>query len=133
MDNSPYTMDEKQKHALGILARQVVEKINQNTKGEEISNIQARIFQNSILESERFFVMTADTKGIIKTFNKGAEKILGYSAAEIVDKVNIGLFIGEEGIKAKAEALSKEFNCKIEEDGFAVAVERARRGLIDEN
>lgn len=45
--------------------------------------------QRTILDSARQFIVTTDQKGIITTFNKGAETLLGYQADELVNKVSI--------------------------------------------
>ncbi|MCL5800976.1 MAG: PAS domain S-box protein, partial [Gammaproteobacteria bacterium] len=44
--------------------------------------------QNAILNSANFSIIATDEKGIIQLFNVGAERMLGYMAAEVVNKIN---------------------------------------------
>ena len=41
--------------------------------------------QNAILTSANFSIIATDEKGIIQLFNVGAERMLGYRAAEVVE------------------------------------------------
>ena len=43
--------------------------------------------QNAILTSANFSIIATDEKGIIQLFNVGAERMLGYPAAEVVNKI----------------------------------------------
>jgi PAS domain S-box-containing protein len=44
--------------------------------------------QQSILSSLRFPIIATDEKGIIQLFNVGAERMLGYTAAEVVNRIS---------------------------------------------
>src|SRR5258708_40119959 len=44
--------------------------------------------QSAIFNSANFSIIATDEKGIIQLFNIGAERMLGYSAAEVVNKIN---------------------------------------------
>ena len=47
----------------------------------------AGALQNAILTSARFSIIATDEKGIIQLFNVGAERMLGYTAAEVMNKI----------------------------------------------
>ncbi len=44
--------------------------------------------QDAILNSANFSIIATDEKGVIQLFNIGAERMLGYTAAEVVNKIN---------------------------------------------
>ena len=46
---------------------------------------EGRALQNAILTSANFSIIATDEKGIIQLFNVGAERMLGYAAAEVVE------------------------------------------------
>jgi PAS domain S-box-containing protein len=50
--------------------------------------LQTGALQKAILNSANFSIIATDAKGIIQLFNVGAERMLGYSAAEVVNKIN---------------------------------------------
>ena len=43
--------------------------------------------QNAIFNSANFSSIATDEKGVIQLFNVGAERMLGYTADEVVDKI----------------------------------------------
>lgn len=43
--------------------------------------------QNAIFNSANFSSIATDEKGVIQLFNVGAERMLGYAAAEVVNKI----------------------------------------------
>ena len=49
--------------------------------------LKAGALQKAILNSANFSIIATDEKGIIQIFNVGAERMLGYAAAEVVDKI----------------------------------------------
>ncbi len=77
-------------------------------KRKETTNI-----QNAILNGTDYAIIYTDLKGIIKSFNKGAEKMLGYAAEEVIDHFTGSLFHDKDEIINKAEELSKEFGYEV--------------------
>lgn len=71
-------------------------------------------------------VIATDINGIITYYSAGAEKLLGYKAEEVVDKVTPAIIHVREEVEARGIELSKEFGKQIE--GFDVFVEHAREG-----
>lgn len=76
--------------------------------------------------STQVSIIATDAKGTITRFNKGAEKMLGYSVDEVVGKHTPQLFHLDEELDEKAEKLSEELGRKIQ--GFDVFIEEAKQG-----
>jgi PAS domain S-box-containing protein len=70
-------------------------------------------------------VIATDIVGTITLFNAGSERMLGYSAAEIVGKQTPEILHDAREIETQARALSAEFGTSI--GGFSALVERVRR------
>ena len=86
--------------------------------------------QNAILTSANFSIIATDEKGIIQLFNVGAERMLGYTAAEVVNKLNPSDIHDPEEVRARAEALSLELATTIT-PGFEALAFKASRGIED--
>jgi PAS domain S-box-containing protein len=86
--------------------------------------------QNAILTSANFSIIATDEKGIIQLFNVGAERMLGYTAAEVVNKLNPSDIHDPEEVRARAEALSLELATPIT-PGFQALAFKASRGIED--
>ncbi|OKH39649.1 hypothetical protein NIES2119_05095 [[Phormidium ambiguum] IAM M-71] len=97
----------------------------------EAKLIETTQLQQAILDSAHYTIISTDTNGIIKTINAAAQKMLGYSSAELVDKVTPAIFHDIEEIKQRAIELSSELGKSIS-PGFEVFVAKARLGIIDE-
>jgi len=69
--------------------------------------------REAIFDAAGVAIISTDEHRIIKTFNKGAERLLGYSAAEVIDKFMPVKFHLESEIKARAKALAQEFGADI--------------------
>ncbi|MFZ6778764.1 response regulator [Undibacterium sp. Ji83W] len=82
----------------------------------------------SVIEAaSEFAIIATDMDGTITLFSKGAERMLGYQASELVDqKTPIIYHLHEEVITRGAE-LSAELGYTVQ--GFEVFVAKARRGL----
>ena len=86
--------------------------------------------QNAILTSPKFSIIATDEKGIIQLFNVGAERMLGYAAAEVVDKISPSDIHDPQELEARARALSAELGVAIASDFEALAF-KASRGVAD--
>src|SRR5450432_1672653 len=86
--------------------------------------------QNAILTSANFSVIATDEKGIIQLFNVGAERMLGYVAAEVVNKINPSDIHDPQEVMARAQALSLELGTQIT-PGFEALAFKASRGIED--
>ncbi|MEO8466998.1 MAG: ATP-binding protein [Gammaproteobacteria bacterium] len=92
--------------------------------------LKAGALQNAILTSANFSIIATDEKGIIQLFNVGAERMLGYSAAEVVNKISPSDIHDPHEVKARAEALSVELATAIT-PGFEALAFKASREIED--
>ena len=86
--------------------------------------------QNAILTSANFSIIATDEKGIIQLFNVGAERMLGYRAAEVVNRIRPSDIHDPEEVMARAQALSLELDTTIT-PGFEALAFKASRGIED--
>jgi signal transduction histidine kinase/DNA-binding response OmpR family regulator len=86
--------------------------------------------QNAIFNSANFSSIATDAKGVIQIFNVGAERMLGYTAAEVVNQITPADLSDPQEVVARAHALSLEFGTSIA-PGFEALVFRASRGIED--
>src|SRR6266852_8972815 len=86
--------------------------------------------QNAILNSANFSSIATDEKGVIQIFNVGAERMLGYTAAEVVNKITPADISDPQEVVARAKALSLELGTPIA-PGFEALVFKASRGIED--
>jgi PAS domain S-box-containing protein len=86
--------------------------------------------QSAILTSANFSIIATDEKGIIQLFNVGAERMLGYLAVEVVNRINPSDIHDPQEVMARARALSLELGTAIT-PGFEALVFKASRGIED--
>jgi PAS domain S-box-containing protein len=86
--------------------------------------------QNAILTSANFSIIATDEKGIIQLFNIGAERMLGYLAAEVINKINPSDIHDPQEVMVRAQALSLELGTPIT-PGFEALAFKASRGIED--
>ena len=86
--------------------------------------------QNAILNSANFSSIATDEKGVIQLFNVGAERMLGYSAAEVIDQITPADISDSQEVVARAAALSLELGTTIT-PGFDALAFKASRGIED--
>lgn len=93
--------------------------------------LQTEILQKAILNSADFAIIATDAKGIIQVFNAGAERLLGYAASDVVNKMMPSEFHDPRELIAHAEGLSAEFATTVT-PGFGALTFKASRGITDE-
>jgi len=86
--------------------------------------------QSAILTSANFSIIATDEKGIIQLFNVGAERMLGYTAAEVVNRCRPSDLHDPQEVLARAKALSQELATSIT-PGFEALAFKASRGIED--
>src|ERR1022692_4486295 len=86
--------------------------------------------QNAIFNSANFSSISTDEKGVIQIFNVGAERMLGYLAADVVNKITPADISDPQEVIARAVALSAELATSIT-PGFQALVFKASRGIED--
>ncbi len=86
--------------------------------------------QSAIFNSANFSSIATDARGVIQIFNVGAERMLGYSAAEVMNRITPADISDPQEVIARAEALSIELETPIK-PGFEALVFKASRGIED--
>ena len=92
--------------------------------------LKAGALQNAIFNSANFSSIATDEKGVIQLFNVGAERMLGYTAAEVLNKITPAEISDPQEVIARAKALSLELETTIA-PGFEALVFKASRGIED--
>src|SRR4051812_39401550 len=86
--------------------------------------------QSAIFNSANFSSIATDEKGVIQIFNVGAERMLGYAAAEVMNKITPADISDPQELITRAKALSAELSTTIT-PGFEALVFKASRGIED--
>src|SRR3954466_10297203 len=86
--------------------------------------------QNAILNSANFSSIATDDKGVIQLFNVGAERMLGYAAADVLNKITPADISDPQELIARSDTLSVELGTTIL-PGFDALVFKASRGIED--
>jgi len=86
--------------------------------------------QSAIFNSANFSSIATDAKGVIQIFNVGAERMLGYAAADVMNKITPADISDPRELIARAKALSAELGTPIT-PGFEALVFKASRGIED--
>jgi signal transduction histidine kinase len=103
---------------------------NTARKQAEEALLQAGALQSAIFNSANFSSIATDAKGVIQIFNVGAERMLGYAAAEVMNKITPADISDPQEVIARAKALSVELETPIA-PGFEALVFKASRGIED--
>src|SRR4051794_16270473 len=99
-------------------------------KRAEEALLEAGALQSAIFNSANFSSIATDEKGVIQIFNVGAERMLGYTAAEVMDRITPADISDPQEVIARAKALSAELGTPIT-PGFEALVFKAARGIED--
>ena len=92
--------------------------------------LKAGALQKAIFNSANFSSIATDAKGVIQIFNVGAERMLGYTAADVMNKITPADISDPQEVIARAKALSIELGTPIT-PGFEALVFKASRGIED--
>jgi PAS domain S-box-containing protein len=103
---------------------------NTARKRAEAALLDAGALQNAIFNSANFSSIATDANGVIQIFNVGAERMLGYTAAEVMNKITPADISDADEMSARAKALSAELGTPIT-PGFEALVFKASRGIED--
>ncbi len=114
----------------GILGYLLIGTDNSARKRAEEALLKAGALQSAIFNSANFSSIATDARGVIQIFNVGAERMLGYAAAEVMNKITPADISDPQEVIARAGALSKELGTAIR-PGFEALVFKASRGIED--
>jgi PAS domain S-box-containing protein len=107
----------------------VIQDITERKRAEE-SLLEAGALQRAIFNSANFSSIATDAKGVIQIFNVGAERMLGYAAADVMNKITPADISDPQEVIERAKALSLELSTPIT-PGFEALVFKASRGIED--
>ncbi|WP_334181104.1 PAS domain S-box protein [Methylobacter sp.] len=99
-------------------------------KQAEEALLKAGALQNAIFNSANFSSIATDAKGVIQIFNVGAERMLGYAAADVLNKITPADISDSREVIVRAKALSEELSTPIS-PGFEALAFKASRGIED--
>lgn len=104
--------------------------ITKRIKSEEELNHVYEL-QSAIVDNAAYAIISTTPEGIIKTFNPSAERMLGYKADEVINRITPVLFHDPKEIVDRSNEISKELNIEIA-PGFQVFVTRSKYNLNNE-
>lgn len=114
-------------NSLYAIARDITDYQRIKSENQKLSEI-----QNIILDGTNYSIISTTPEGIIKTFNRGAELMLGYHADEVVDKVTPAIIHDAEEVINRAKVLSEELNTTVAPT-FEIFIIKAKTGVADTN
>jgi len=114
----------------GVIGYLLIGTDNTARKAAEEALHKAGALQRAIFNSANFSSIATDASGVIQIFNVGAERMLGYVASEVANRVTPAHISDSSEIIARAAALSREFGTSIA-PGFEALVFKASRGIED--
>ncbi|WP_207393352.1 hybrid sensor histidine kinase/response regulator [Duganella aceris] len=103
---------------------------NTARKGAEEALLKAGALQKAIFNSANFSSIATDAQGVIQIFNVGAERMLGYKASDVMNKITPADISDPLEVIARAQTLSVELGTPIT-PGFEALVFKASRGIED--
>ncbi len=113
------------------MIQQIVKNAVDNTEVKrQRALLKTGALQSAIFNSAYFSSIATDEKGVIQIFNVGAERMLGYTAAEVMNKITPADISDPQEMITRAEALSAELGTAIT-PGFEALVFKASRGIED--
>lgn len=107
----------------------ILRDITARKQAEEVL-IKAGALQNAIYNSANFLIIATDANGVIQIFNVGAERMLGYAAADVMNKITPAEISDPQELITRAKELSAELSTPIM-PGFEALVFKASRGIED--
>jgi len=92
--------------------------------------IERGALQDAIFNSAYFSSIATDDRGVIQIFNVGAERMLGYVAVDVVNRITPADISDPQELITRAASLSAELETPIT-PGFEALVFKASRGIED--
>ena len=114
----------------GIIGYLLIGADNTARKRAEDALLKAGALQNATFNSANFSSIATDAQGVIQIFNVGAERMLGYTADEVINKITPADISDPQEVIARATELTRELGTPIT-PGFEALVFKASRGIED--
>lgn len=111
-----------------IWQRNLLDQLDSQVKVRTAELRQSHDLMDSVFyAASSFAIIATDAEGIITVFNKGAERMLGYQAQEIVGKQRPGCFLLAEEVRKRAHQMATELGRPLK--GDEVFTLRAQQGI----
>lgn len=133
IDTAPRAFDQAARRQLADLAIMARDQILTNSMQQVLE--QAYTNQASLralFDGANYAIISTDPEGIIRSFNRAAERMLGYKMEEVVGQVSPAIIHDAAEIEARAAQLTQELGHPVAV-GFEAFVAKAKIGLPDEN
>ncbi len=114
----------------GIIGYLLIGTDNTARKQAEEDLLKAGALQRAIFNSANFSSIATDAHGVIQIFNVGAERMLGYAAVDVMNKITPADISDPQELLARAKVLSDAYATHIA-PGFEALVFKASRGIED--
>lgn len=124
---NPIKTDTGEVLGIAIYSQDITERKNAE---EELRR--TMVLQQAIMDAADVSIISAGIEGTIVTFNKAAERMLGYTAEEVIGRATPAIFHDFEEVVQQAKKLTNELGDPVE-PGFDAFVAKARLGYADEN
>ena len=122
-------LEEKVKEGSQSLALTVAQLGNQikETERKDAELERVNTFLNNIWNHAGAIIFVCDNAGVVQFFNPAAENLLGYTSAEVVNKMSLSSFHLQSELEQKAKELSEATGRKVKAgfDVFTIAAERS--------
>jgi PAS domain S-box-containing protein len=92
---------------------------------------EALFLQKAILNCADYGIVSTNLEGVVQTFNPAAERLLGYSVAEVVDKATPMLWRDQQEIAERAQQLAAKLGIPVAK-GFDIIAKKVQTDGIDE-
>lgn len=87
-----------------------------------------RMLKRAIFNNANVSIISVDEKGVTQTFNKTAEKWLGYKAEEVIGKMGMDIFLDPNELLAEAQNISRELG-KTFNSGFEAVATKIQNSV----
>jgi len=114
---------------LKFMAQWISQELERSLHNERIGTLNE--WRQVLLDSTNLSIIATDQDGLIVTFNRAAERMLGYEANEVVGHCTPAIFHDYEEVVARAHSLSEELG-RVVVPGFDVFVANARQNIAEE-
>src|SRR5947208_14678770 len=109
----------------GELLVLAMEDVTARKRAEE-ALVEAGALQSAIFNSANFSSIATDEKGVIQIFNVGAERMLGYAVAEVMNKITPADISDPKEVIARAKTLTADAGTTITTALEALALKSSR-------